>query len=367
MSTVTAWLAYETSTTTGTGPYTLSGEPFDPATSTTFANVLADGEKTLYVAHGDGNNFEVNRGTWSAATNELSRDQHLMTTNGGDSINWGAGTKGVYAIQDPILSSAFLQATNNLDELNDPSTAQNNLGLGSMATEDVGDFVRKNVADQSITGRTLRLRGAGPNRFVAEDDAAGGDAWYGWRTGPDQGVIAHTDDEAVEQDVITFDHDILKLLPGLDVSGASGGVTYIRVGLSSDQTTGLTPGNNILFNDALDIPNPLEITLNPTTGIFTVPPGVWMLNLQVRIQGQSEFLGFAEIQILRDPTVPISGSLRAAVPSNAVAPVGSQTGTTFGLLVNTSPTQVFARIVDSADLVAIESASTQMLVVGFRR
>lgn len=256
----TAWLAYETSTTTGMGPYTLSGEPFDPATSTTFANVLADGEKTLYVAHGDGNNFEVNRGTWNAATNELSRDQHLMTTNGGDSINWGAGTKSVYAIQDPLLSAAFLQAANNLSDLDDVGTARNNLVLGSAAEETATDFVDKRVGDQEIDGTVLRLLNTGFVSFLAEDDTTSSRARYGFRTVSNRGTIAHHDGMD-EVDVLQFDQTILNFFNNpQNVTGLEGAVTYIRVGLSQDQTTGLTAGNNILFNDALSFPVPLEIT-----------------------------------------------------------------------------------------------------------
>lgn len=368
MAKLDAWLAYETSTTTGTGPYTLSGEPFSApnVVTTTFGNVLSDGDQTVYVAHGDGNNFEVILGTWTAATNELSRDQFLFTTNGGDPINWGAGTKSLYAIQDPILSSAFLQSANNLDDLNDPGTAQNNLGIGTAATEDATSFLRNaGVPDQSITGSTLRLMGAGPNRFVAEDDAAGGDAWYGWRTGPDQGVIAHTDDKAIEQDVVTFDHQILHLLSGLTISGASGAAAYIRAGLSSDQTTGLGAGSRIVFNTAFDISTPSEITLNTGTGVFTVPPGVWVAILQVRIEGASNTQGFGQFAI-EDNVSGLSAVLTAAVPGFAAFP-NSQMGMTFGLVNTTTGVPVSARILGSGDLTAIDANTTQMTIVGFRR
>lgn len=368
-----SWLAYETSTTTGTGSYQLSGEAFvaPNVVTTLFANVLVDGDQTVYVAHGDGSNFEVNLGTWTAATNELTRDQRLFTTNGGQPVNWATGTKSIYAIQDPILTSAFLRSANNLSEIDDEATAQNNLGLGTMALETATNFVDKRVNDQTINGTILRIRGAGPNRFAAEESASGPGAWYGFRVnvdGPDQGVIAHHDG-VTEVDVMRFDHEVLDFFSNpQNVDGMDGAVAYLRAGLSSDQTTGLTVGSPIKFDTVLDSNDITSIALNTNNGTFGVTAGNWFAFLQVRILFNQDDLGVFQTHIV---DIPGNGQLSSVITTRAPNEPFAEgpSDTTTGIInVPGSPKQFIARIanVGGVGIQAIMSGFTQMTVIGLR-
>lgn len=368
-----AWLAYETSTTTGTGPYQLSGEVFDATIATLFASVLVDGDQTIYVAHGDGNNFEANLGTWDAATNELSRDQHLFTTNGGDSINWGAGTKGVYAIQDPILSAAFLQTANNLSDVNDAASARNNLGLGSAAEETATDFVDKRVGDQEIDGTVLRLVNTGFVAFLAEDDATTARARYGFRTGGGQGAIAHHDGTD-EVDVMRFSHNILDFLNNpQNVTGLEGAVSFIRVILSADQTTDLDVGSNIAFDNSAGARNIGDgFTFNTGTGVITLPPGVWMAFLQVRALFKQANLGLLRCEISDAPpgSEDYSPVLTTRPPNEPFAE--GQSDSVSGIIAFTSGSrQIRGRIANvgggSGSVQSILSGFTQLVVIGMRR
>lgn len=79
---------WETSTTTGTGAYTLAGAV---AGYREFSSQYADGDTCWYSAY-DGVNFESGIGTYNASGDTLSRTTIYRSTNGGSAINWTGGT-----------------------------------------------------------------------------------------------------------------------------------------------------------------------------------------------------------------------------------------------------------------------------------
>lgn len=81
----------ETTTTTGTGTYTLAGAH---GSYDTFA-VVGDGNQCYYYAYGD-DGYEVGKGTYTASGTTLSRDAILDSSNGGAAVNWSAGTKYIF-------------------------------------------------------------------------------------------------------------------------------------------------------------------------------------------------------------------------------------------------------------------------------
>ena len=83
----------ETSTTTGTGTYSLAGA------ATGFQTFVAGvgTENTCYYVAEDGTNWEVGVGTVTdASPDTLSRDAILASSNGGAAVSWGAGTKNLW-------------------------------------------------------------------------------------------------------------------------------------------------------------------------------------------------------------------------------------------------------------------------------
>ena len=82
----------ETSTTTGTGTFTLDGAVTQ---FQTFSSAIGNGNTTYYTAYtAGGSDWEVGIGTVGAGT--LSRDTILASSNSGNVVTFGAGTKYVF-------------------------------------------------------------------------------------------------------------------------------------------------------------------------------------------------------------------------------------------------------------------------------
>jgi hypothetical protein len=81
----------ETSTTTGTGTFTLAGAV---AGFQSFS-VIGNGNTTYYAITA-GTSWEVGIGTYTLSGTTLSRDTILESSNSGSAVDWAAGTKEVF-------------------------------------------------------------------------------------------------------------------------------------------------------------------------------------------------------------------------------------------------------------------------------
>jgi hypothetical protein len=81
----------ETSTTVGTGAYSLAGA----VTGFQSFSVVGNSNTTYYAAT-DGTSWEVGIGTYTSSGTTLSRDVILESSNGGSAVSWGAGSKDVF-------------------------------------------------------------------------------------------------------------------------------------------------------------------------------------------------------------------------------------------------------------------------------
>jgi hypothetical protein len=83
----------ETSTTTGTGTFTLAGA----ATGFQSFAAIGDGNTTFYtIALVGGSEWEVGIGTYTSSGTTLSRGTILSSSNSGNAVNFSAGTKDVF-------------------------------------------------------------------------------------------------------------------------------------------------------------------------------------------------------------------------------------------------------------------------------
>jgi hypothetical protein len=141
----------ETTTTTSTGAYTLGGAQ----TGYQSFAVVGDGNTTYYTVT-DGTDWEVGIGTYTASGTTLSRDTILASSNSGNAVSWGAGSKDVF-----LTYPAERAVYNN-------STSTNALAIG-----------RGNFADIPVAtgGGSIALGSAyasGTNSFAAINDDVSG-------------------------------------------------------------------------------------------------------------------------------------------------------------------------------------------------
>lgn len=109
----------ETSTTTGTGTFTLSGT----VSGYQSFSVIGNGNTTYYAIVG-GSEWEVGIGTYTSSGTTLSRTTILASSNSNNAVNFSAGTKNVF-VTYPSDKSLY---KNTDDTVNLPITIFDNYG-----------------------------------------------------------------------------------------------------------------------------------------------------------------------------------------------------------------------------------------------
>ena len=111
----------ETTTTSGTGTYTLAGSITG---FQSFGDAVGDGNTTYYACT-DGSSFEIGIGTYTASGSTLARTTILKSTNSNSAVDWGSTTKDIF-VTYPADKAVFKDASGNL------------AGLGTAAILDTG-------------------------------------------------------------------------------------------------------------------------------------------------------------------------------------------------------------------------------------
>lgn len=119
----------ETTTTTGTGTYSLGGAP---AGFRTFISAVGSGNLVTYVCTNN-TDWEVGEGTVSSGTPDtLTRTTILASSNSGNAVSWGAGTKEIFL----TASATRLATTDKTNTFTEDQTVE---GLIKSEKQIVGD------------------------------------------------------------------------------------------------------------------------------------------------------------------------------------------------------------------------------------
>ena len=108
MALVVADRVKETTTTTGTGTYTLAGAQ----TGFESFSVVGNGNTTYYCCT-DGTDFEVGIGTYTASGTTLARTTILQSSNSDAAVNWTSGTRDIFVTQ-PAEKAVFLDGSGDV-------------------------------------------------------------------------------------------------------------------------------------------------------------------------------------------------------------------------------------------------------------
>lgn len=130
----------ETTTTVGTGTYTLEGAE----TGYQSFSVIGNGNTTYYTVT-NGTDWEVGIGTYTSSGTTLSRDTILESSTGGTAINWGVGDKYIFVTYP--AERAIYGASNAL-AIPDPGTTGNILtsnGTAWTSAAPPGEGVGSNI------------------------------------------------------------------------------------------------------------------------------------------------------------------------------------------------------------------------------
>lgn len=141
----------ETTTTTGTGTYTLAGAVtgFE-----TFTANLSNGDTTYY-ACSDGTDFEVGLGTFTSSGTTLARTTILASSNSNAAVSWSSGTRTIFCTL-PAAKAVFKDASGHVNFVDNEKAIFGTGGDLEIYHDGSNSIIKDNgTGNIEITGRTL--------------------------------------------------------------------------------------------------------------------------------------------------------------------------------------------------------------------
>ena len=140
----------ETTTTTGTGTYTLAGA------ATGFESFASIGNSnTTYYCCTDGTDFEVGIGTYTSSGTTLARTTILQSSNSDSAVSWSAGTREIFCTL-PAEKAVVEDASNNINGTFVGDITGNVTGNASGTAATVTGAAQSNITSLgTLTGLTV--------------------------------------------------------------------------------------------------------------------------------------------------------------------------------------------------------------------
>jgi hypothetical protein len=204
----------ETSTTTGTGTFSLAGvvSGFE-----SFVAGIGNSNTTYYAIVNSNGEFEVGLGTVTdAAPDTLARTTIISSSNSDSAVNFSSGTKNVFCTL-PASKAVILDASGNISANN--GSALTNLNATALAS---GSVASARLADDSVT---LAKMAPGTDGNIISYDASGNPVAVA--TGSDGQVLTSAGAGAPPTFETPTVGDITSVVAGTNLSGGgtSGDVT----------------------------------------------------------------------------------------------------------------------------------------------
>ncbi len=290
----------ETTTTTGTGTYTLGGAVTGFETFT--ANL--SNSDTTYYACTDGTDFEVGLGTFTSSGTTLARTTILSSSNSNNAVSWSSGTRTIFCTL-PAAKTVFLDASGN-------ATLGADLSVGDDLTVNGGVIDVKNTGAQSV----VRFYCESSNAHYTEIKAAPHSAYSGNATL----VLPSSNDTIVGR--ATTDTLTNKTI---DASQLSGTVANARLDAQLQDVAGLAvTDSGFIVGDGSNFVLETGATVRTSLGLGTASTlAVGISNTNV-----AQFTtGVADDDFLRIDGTSVEGRSAAEVLSD----IGGQASLTFGI------------------------------------
>jgi len=214
----------ETTTTTGTGTYTLGGavSGFE-----TFTANLSNSDTTYYCCT-DGTDFEVGLGTFTSSGTTLARTTIISSSNSNNAVSWSSGSRDVFCTL-PGSKAVVLDANGALST--------------GITVQDEGSGLSTTATTLNFVGSGIVASGTGATKTIT---VTGG----GIGTSTANYFDAHTssDSSALTSSFATIDFDTIRYnSSGSVFSESAGEVTMTTTGIHrihTDVTTKITSGNS---------------------------------------------------------------------------------------------------------------------------
>ena len=240
MALVVADRIKETTSTTGTGTYTLAG-----ASSGFEAFSVIGNSNTTYYCCTDGTDFEVGIGTYTASGTTLARTTILQSSNSDSAVNWGSGTRDIFVTQ-PAEKAVFKDASGHIQAVDGRNLTNLSAGnlTGTIANARL-DQQLQDVAGLAVTNGNF-IVGDGAN-FVAESGSTA-------RTSLGLGTASVLDTGISNTNVPKFtsgvaDNDFLRV-DGTAIEGRSASEVLSDIGGQASLTFGISNTNAVKIDSS---------------------------------------------------------------------------------------------------------------------